>query len=183
MIYVKIHEVVWVAYASTPSHNAISKAMISDFIIITFKRFKRCIWCDMSLSCWRRKDSATCTVSIMVRSVPPPVPHGLPGCIRFPMAPNPCEADSKSPPRSASTTSSCKKLAITQVIAQKQITTYADQKVATRRNSGIILGVIMQEPGKNGKKVSPSSRYTILETVMNPEPLAITRTSPSIQRK
>ena len=57
MIYVKVHEVVWVAYASTPSHNAISKAMISDFIIITFKRFERGIRRHMSLSCrgWENK--------------------------------------------------------------------------------------------------------------------------------
>ena len=136
-----------------------------------------------TLTSWRRKDSVTCTVSIMVRFVPPPVPHGLPGCIRFPMAPNPCAADSRFPPRSASTTSFCKKRATLLVTAQKQITTYADQKVATPKNSGIILGVIMQEPGKNGKKVSPFLQYTILETVMNPEPLAIIRTSPSIQRK
>ena len=136
-----------------------------------------------TLTNWRGKDSVTYTALITERSVPPPDPPGSPECTQSPTGPNPCEAVSRFLHQSAFTTSSCKRPVTSPAIVRKQITTYADQKVGTPRTSGTIPERTMPELGKNGKKASPFLRYTILETVMNPEPLAILRTSPSIQRK
>ena len=95
----------------------------------------------------------------------------------------PSAADSRFPPRSAFTTSFCKRPVTSPAIVRKLTTTSEHQVVAIPRTSGTIPGVITQAPGRKEERDSPSSPYTTSGTATNPGPLAIIRTNPLTPRK